>query len=381
MSKNTEHLNLVLSPVGTSFFMNLTADKEARGLINKSANLKENEISEELKQMIHDFEISAQEYFEQNDKIELKKLSAELNSLLTYYKDRIDANPRDVHVLVATDTFLGKKSAEMLENYLEKYFESVYLIVPQKLSTKTKANFDAGVRDLLKWCDEKIKDYKNSGYKVVFNLTGGFKSLQGYLSTIGMFYADEIIYIFEKGGELINIPKLPIQIESELFKNHASLFLQLSKTQEGIAKDKLKDIPEIMIEKYQNNIFVLSNWGELSWNNAKEEILSDNLIELPFISYENSFLIDFQSTKNPREKIHLQETIAFISCRLQESEGDISILKAGRSGGIKYDNYSTKNAHLGHFRLSRGLRVSCEYVNRQLKLRHYGQHDYVNDNP
>ena len=39
--------------------------------------------------------------------------------------------------------------------------------------------------------------YRQSHYRVVFNLVGGFKSLQGYMNTLGMFYADEIIYIFE----------------------------------------------------------------------------------------------------------------------------------------------------------------------------------------
>lgn len=215
----------------------------------------------------------------------------------------------------------------------------------------------------------------------MFNLTGGFKSLQGYLNTVGMFYADEIIYIFEKGGELISIPRLPIKIETGLFKEYATIFLQLSQTNVGISKNELSTIPEIMIEDFGKDQYLLSNWGELSWNNAKKDVLSSNLIELPFIIYSDAFKTDFKNTNRPKDKVALQEKIAKVSCLLQENKGDITSLKGGRGGGLLYDNYTGKNAHLGHFRINQSIRVSCEYKNQNLILRHYGEHDYVNDNP
>src|SRR5690606_32381980 len=126
---------------------------------------------------------------------------------------------------------------------------------------------------------------------------------------------------------------------------------------------------------------ILSEWGELSWNKVKQEILSKALITLPYISYLPSFIRDFKNTQRSKDKVQLQETIGKISCVLQENNGDISYLKGGRAGGLLYDNYSGKNSHLGHFRIGRSLRVSCEYKNQVLELRHYGEHDYVNDNP
>lgn len=371
---------LILSAVGTSLFTNM-ANNENRDSIIRSSNLEENEVSEEVKQLADEFQRQAFDFFGNNDFEKLKKLTAELNSLLTFYKNRFDEHRRDVHILIATDTYLGHRSATVLKEYLDRYFDSVIVYIPSKLSTKTKNNFDSGVRDLLKWCDENINTYKENQYEIVFNLTGGFKSLQGYLNTIGMFYADEIIYIFEQGGELISIPKLPIQIEKELFKEQAGLFLQLSQTQEGVLKDKLNQIPDIMIEEYQKNQFLLSNWGELSWNNIKIEILSEELIELPFIRYSDTFKIDFRNTNRPKDKLILQESVAKISCLLQENNGDISCLKGGRGGGLLYDNYSGKNSNLGHFRINQGIRVSCEYKDGILELRHYGAHDYVNNNP
>ncbi|MBK8043622.1 MAG: hypothetical protein IPK21_13770 [Haliscomenobacter sp.] len=98
------------------------------------------------------------------------------------------------------------------------------------------------IKDLLKWCDETLPGYRTAGYEIIFNLTGGFKSLQGYLNTIGMFYADRIVYIFESGQEVIAIPKLPVKLEMGIFYEQASIFLQLSQTSDGFPGDKLDAI-------------------------------------------------------------------------------------------------------------------------------------------
>lgn len=371
--------NVILSAVGTSLFTNLAG--ENRKMIVQNANASNSQISEEIRDLIYAYQQEAQTLFENNDFNALKRVSAELNSLITYYNHRFEGHERDVHLLVSTDTFLGKEAAKILEIYLEQFFDTVYVYTPRELSTRTKEHFQSGIRDLLKWCDEDVKNYKDSKYNIIFNLTGGFKSLQGYLNTIGMFYADEIIYIFEQGGELISIPRLPIQMETGLFEQHASLFLQLSQSNDGILKSRLEPISEILIEEYENDRFVLSNWGELSWNNVKQTILEQRLIDLPLLEFLPSFKKDFQKPHSAREKVKLQETMAKISCLLQENNGDIACLKGGRSGGILYKNYSGNNVHLGHFRVGLGPRGSCEYKNNKLLLRHFGEHDYVNNNP
>ncbi len=302
-----------------------------------------------------------------------------LNSLLTFYEKGFKGNNQDIHVLVSTDTFLGKTTSKLIEDFLSPYF-TVVSVTPHKLNTKNKLDFQSGIRDLLRWCDETLNGYKESGYEIIFNLTGGFKSLQGYLNTIGMFYADKIIYIFESSPELITIPKLPINIDKQVFKEKADLFLQLSQTRKGIEESKLDSIPGVLLEEYESGLYLLSDWGELSWNNVKRDVL-DQLIELPRLKYLKSFEDDFKREKNNKEKVMLLETLAKISCILQETNGNITQLKGGNAGGMLYDNFTGKFAHLGHFRLGQGPRVSCEYKNGVLELRHFGTHDYVNNNP
>lgn len=371
---------LILSPVGTSLLTN-HLEPQFRSELYKYSNNQKNEISENILSQLESSQEKIREKIADNTIPNLKKISAELNGILGIYQDNWNNGKNDIHFLLATDTFQGRLTAGLLQEFLSEKVQTSEVITPERLNTKTKEDFKTGIRDLLKWCDKTLPGYKESGYEIIFNLTGGFKSLQGYLNTIGMFYADSISYIFEGENELITIPKLPVKIETEEFARNASIYLQLAQTESGIQKHKLKSIPEIFIEAYEDHRYILSDWGELSWNKVKQEILAENLIELPYIIYFPSFVKDFKNTQRPKDKVQLQETIGKISCLLQENDGDITCLKGGRAGGLLYDNYSGKNNHLGHFRIGRDPRVSCEYENQILKLRHYGEHDYVNDNP
>lgn len=371
---------LILSPIGTSLFTNkCSGDKRIE--MGMHANDSEKELPQSLKEYLTSLGVAIREELPRMDTHALRKSSAELNSLLGIYKKGWTGNKRDIHFLIATDTYQGRATASVIQDYLKRTFDAVEVIIPPHLNTRSKANFRDGIKWLLEWCDKTLEGYKLSEYEIIFNLTGGFKSLQGYLNTIGMFYADKITYIFERSEELIYIPRLPIEIDIDLFEENASLFLQLHHTGEGIEGKRIEDIPQVMLEEYERSRYVLSDWGELSWNKSKRLILSEQLLGLPLIHYENSFIKDYHKMNEIEEKVRLQEKVAAVSCLLQENNGDIAVLKAGRAGGMLYNNYTGRNSHLGHFRINRGLRVSCEYKDGTLFLRHYGQHDYVNDNP
>ncbi len=189
-----------------------------------------------------------------------------------------------------------------------------------------------------------------------------------------MFYADRLVYIFETGDELIEIPQLPIEINPKIFKENAIKFSLMS----HFLPCETKEIPKIMLDEYENNSYLLSEWGLLSWNKVKKQILVEKLLTFPKLHFEESFKKDFQNT-TPSQKIDLQETLTKISVILQQNTDGITKLK--QDGGLQYDNFSGKNAHLGHFRLNQDNRVSCLAKNNELLLRHFGQHDYVNDNP
>lgn len=368
-------MKLILSTVGTSILTNQVEGQQRTELI-KNANLQENQYTTAIFGLIDYIKETLRTKLQDAREADLKRLSAELNGILGIYEGVFPEKNQDMHVLIATDTYQGKITAEIISNFLQsKGFQSI-IYTPKKLTTEKKNNFINGVKDLLHWLEKNldIENYKTQGYEIIFNLTGGFKSLQGYLNTIGMFYADRLVYIFEAGGELIEIPKLPIEINPQIFKENATEFALMSVDYPFEAIN----IPKIMLEEYEKNTFLLSEWGILAWNKVKKQILAEKLLAFPKLHFEDSFKKDFQNA-TPQQQIDLQETLAKVSAILLQNIDGVSQMK--QQGGLQYDNFTGKNSIFGHFRLNQGSRVSCLAKNNELYLRHFGQHDYVNDNP
>ncbi|MDX2284691.1 MAG: putative CRISPR-associated protein [Bacteroidia bacterium] len=373
-------MRLILSPVGTSILTN-QAGEQSR-MLRDYANASRQETPDKVIQLTEGLKAKAKEKLATAAVNELRQASAELNGILGLYDGTLPTNSNDMQVLIATDTYQGQTAADLIADFLRRYFPNTQIYIPPGLNTNSKADFIEGIKELLNWCDETLPGYRADGTEIIFNLTGGFKSLQGYLNTIGMFYADRIAYIFEAGQELITIPRLPVSLEQALFEENASLFLRLSQASavNGLAQEELSAIPEVMLDCVEGRC-VLSTWGTLAWNNVKQDVLSAQLIALPRIIYEDSFKKDFRSHTQAEEKVKLQEAIAKIACILHANNGDTASLKGGQAGGLLYDKFSGKNSHLGHFRLGQGPRVSCEAKTGTLLLRHFGPHDYVNNNP
>lgn len=371
---------VVVSTVGMSTLLN-SVTQELRRKLNENANKDSANFPNELLEEVIKLEDDLKSELSKLPISDLRKRSAELNGLLGFYKDKFnDISKADIHFLICTDTLLGETAGNIIQTFLKSHFVSVSIEMPKGLSTENRLHFDSGIKELLTWCDNILHGYRKSGYEIIFNLTGSFKSLQGYLNTFGMFYADKIIYIFETGNELIEIPKLPISIDENLIRKKANIIAQMV-NDIFFSKNIIVEIPNIMIEELDENNFGLSTWGQLAWNTTKEKILAEKLLDLPLIEYADTFKKDFQQTVSSSDKVILQETIVKVSSLLQQNNGDISCLKAGRGGGLLYDNYVGTNKHLGHFRINQGDRVSCQTNNGKLVLRHFGAHDYVNDNP
>ena len=366
-------MNLILSTVGTSLLTNATTDAE-RKLLNSSSNLTELEASDELKQLVQSIKTKISHIINGNDVVLLKKASAELNGLISFYGGIIPET-RDAHILIGTDTFLGRTTVAILEEFLRNRNITVSYFIPEGFSTKERKTFLKGVKDLLRWFDNpdgEFSQYEKQNIPVIFNLTGSFKSLQGYLNTLGMFYADKLIYIFETGNELIEIPRLPVKIDDSIFRKYSSEFALMA-ADLIFNKNQISDVPETMLEEMGQGKVVLSYWGELAWNKVKKEILSEKLLNLPMLDYSESFKKEFDSIADINEKIKLQETIARCSKLLIENNGNTGALKS--DGGLLYEVY--QNSSIGHFRINRAMRVSCIKKNESIYLRHYGTHDYI----
>jgi len=361
---------LFVSPVGTSLLTN-AAPLELSRVLRETANLKEGEIDSASRQLILLRANEIEEKIRTSDVKGICRLSAELNGIYSYHEVK-PLDRKDIHFLIASDTFQGALTADIVRRHLEEKSASVTILQQSNLSTRDHNTFSSAIKELLKSLAEIVPEYSEQGYKVVFNLVGGFKSVQGYLNTVGMLYADEIIYIFEaESSALIRIPRLPLQVDNKVMKENASLFARLALGEYIATAEEVSQIPEAFLDNDGTGAATLSAWGLLLWTQQKKEILGKGpLLQLPGLRYERSFLHDFESWSNVAEKVTLQETLVKVS-RLW-SEGGLAKLR--QDGGLQYKTQNNRG-NIGEFRVTQALRVTCLPAGSNLFLRRFGGHE------
>lgn len=378
---------LFVSTVGTSLYTNAANKKKddtLRSLLIKHANATdEASLPSDVIRHIEDCEAELCMQFANLSLGEARQRSAELNGLLADAKSApADALRGTQHILVTTDTALGKRAGETLEALLTSVGATVLVVhTPPRLRTDQTANFQQGIRKLVAWCAETLEGYRKA-YNVIFNLVGGFKTLQGYMTVLGMFYADEILYIFETGDAPIRIPRLPIVVDDSLLKEHAVTLALLGAHDEAIARDKLPtQPPELLVEPIDGDLVTISAWGTLLWQQRRDALLSEELLSFPRLTPSQKFESLFDKSDKPA-RIALQEKLAEVSFLLLKENGDPSALK--RHGGLQYEDYTHQRTRdgrpIGHFRINDSARVNCIYQDGNLLLCEFGAHN-IERNP
>lgn len=377
---------LVISTVGTSLLTNQIDSKSKSqskwsSRLQDTANLTEKEIKKgsDIEEIIQELKQRAENKLEKANTIEIKEASAELNGIYGLYEDQLENGKLDHHLLITTDTAQGQVTANIVNFFLLKQKTKkrlsleVEVHTPENFSTANNKVFNQGIDDLLDWLDKRVKEYKEQKYEIYFNLVGGFKALQGCMNTIGMFYADKIIYVFEgASSNLITIPRLPITVDYSRLTDHVPT-LALLDAGAGLLPSKTENIPEAMIAEIDGKM-TISNWGQLIWNQCKNDFLCQELQDFPRISYEGTFKKDYKTISKAKEKVELQQTLAKVSGLLEESNGDTRDLVKS----VSYCPYKgAKEKEVYHFYVGIHWRVSCKVSNGNLTLRYYGTHDYV----
>lgn len=378
---------LVITTVGTSLLTNQIdrgfEDNWATRLLD-TANCTDAEIEkhhEDVTDIIADLKVRAEEKL-QGDVDDIREASAELNGIYGLYEDNLEEGKEDIHLLIATDTKQGRLTAEIIEKFLKSQgLRNISTYYPPGFSLASTNIFLEGMADLFYFLQDTIYAAKKEQYTICFNLVGSFKAVQGYLNTIGMFYADEIVYVFEGSNEVIKIPRLPVDINKSKVEPHKVQLAMMSQGDILASWDKAKIIPQDWV-LVDGNEMTLSTWGNLIWSQCKEEFLSGKLLSFPNINYESSFEKDYGNIKDIKEKLQLQETLAKVSCLLMKHDNDTTPLK--EDGGLQYEVYKKSDRKqvegLAHFRVTQALRVSCVKVKDALLLRHYSQDLHRPDN-
>ncbi len=268
---------LIVSTCGTSLLTN-NVDSELRNLLTNCANQSRAEdVPTEQRQCIQQhLDTRRGGLVQEADLKHIMDLSAELNGVIRFYNGNPGATC-DQHVLLATDTWLGEATAGIVANVLERYGHWVEVKRVKDLRTDDPDNFRWAMSDLVAWCVETVGGYRNAGHRVVFNLTGGFKSVQGFMQALGMIYADESVYIFERTEQLLRLPRLPVQLDSAaILRRHLAIFRRIAAGL-PVLEAEVANVPESLVNVLDGQA-VFSPWGELVWQEAYRPIYSAELL-------------------------------------------------------------------------------------------------------
>jgi len=320
MTNSDQTRYCIVSTCGTSILTN--QGSETRNIITKYAHVKdkaviENSDREQLETLIATVRKELKETHEIAD---LKKLAAEINGITLFY-DNKSPNSGDIHFLISTDTWLGGEAASLLEEWLKgKGVTHVGLPKITDLGAQDLSEFQSGIAELVGWCHQQLPGYRDSKYKIIFQLNGGFKSIQGVMQSLAPFYSDETLYIFESGNELLRIPRLPVKLDlEEVVKENFRIFRRL-KAGLSVSEEETKTIPQTLIFSIDKKP-ILSAWGELVWNQVGEKLLTEDLFDSPSekVVYENEFKASVKKFGKDKLK-EINERITDLACYMEKPD-------------------------------------------------------------
>jgi putative CRISPR-associated protein (TIGR02619 family) len=280
--------SFMISTCGTSLLYNQRSPTE-RMLVSKYANIAHlNAIPDEDAIALNAIVDQVRSQLSQASFPQVAVLSAELNALIKFYGGTAPAK-RDYHLLLCTDTWLGEEAAKLAEAWLRPYGCTVEVKRQTDLQTAHLDSFQLALSDLVIWLECCIPEYRRRNYRIVFNLTGGFKSVQGFMQTLATFYADEVVYIFESGVDLMRIPRLPVKMAAtETVHDHLTTFRRLAL---HLSVDNTDGIPETMLMRDEQSV-TLSPWGQLVWEQTKKQIYTEQVYPSPSpkLKFGNDFM-------------------------------------------------------------------------------------------
>lgn len=317
--------NFILSTCGTSLLTNFARQSEEFKNIGKilieNTNLRRfenfpNEVGEDLKKFI----LLTVRELTNADSETAARLSAEINALLKFYGGDLSGATADFHYLLHTDTWLGSEAARISAAWLAKCGINAQIYAPKDLQTEDLEGFQIALSDIVKWCGETIDGFRQNGYRIVFNPNGGFKSMAGFLQTLGMFYADETIYVFESGKELLRIPRIPIEIAAEKeIRENLKIYRRLSLGLPVSSSEAAR--PAETMRMQIGDDCCLSPWAEIVWQQAKKKIYAERLWEAPSdkIRFGEKFIDSLRSIET-RRLIVVNEKIDALARELETGQ-------------------------------------------------------------
>lgn len=332
--------NLIVSTCGTSIFSG-SADQNLRKVLVDCANAKA--VSDIPPAVLPELQAHLQhrssELVQATNIHILAERSAELSCLGALYGNTLRGN--DHHILLATDTWLGEQAAQTLAGVLQQHGHSTEVKRCSDLRTDDLGAYRAALSELVRWAYQDLQGYREGGYRIIFNLTGGFKAVQGFMQTLGAMLADECVYSFERSGELIRIPRLPIAMRPEAYVlDNLSAFRRMALCL-NVTQSQAMSVPELLLLAVDDQVS-LSEWGELVWGGVRDSIYAAELRSSPSpkLQYGSGFIVTTEGLDERRMRqinIKIDDLARFFETGQSLRSLDFKIIRGGPLRGATHE--------------------------------------------
>lgn len=364
----------IVTTVGTSLLTN-QAKKVSQELVSQlyqHANDREPH-SPEWKQTVTDL----------LDQALVEPNSAEISTIEAFEAAYGRLQPGDYHMLVASDTFQGREVAERLRRVFQRRGQVVDVAAVKGLTTESETAFQNAMKEFLATLQDQLDSFvaqQEQQAEVIFNVSGGFKSMVAMMTAFGLLKGAAVFLMFESGG-LLRIPAMPIVFDESKISDEALALLEMMNRELMPQAERLRaaGVPDILYVVDEAGTATLSAWGLLVLESLSRRIYPERLLSWPRIEYEQMFLRDWERQRELDDRRRLQETLGRMAAILEE-HNDPSRLKCDPA----LQGETLRNTGIEHARVTQSLRVSYTVEGGsepRLKMRRFGAHDDVNGNP
>ena len=354
---------LLISTCGTSLLTN-RAPAELRNWFTDIANRRALSTAEEgrLAARLRD---CTSAFMEANDEAR-RDLSAEMagiDAVLEQLKPE-----RVQHVLIHTDTAIGEAASAIVAEGLLARGDNVVLLTAGGLRTDDLASFREALADLTGGI-EQFAAWRADGWTIYFNLTGGFKSINGYLQALGMIHADRCVFLFERSATLMEIPRLPVRLsEIEDLSAHLTVFRRLA-CGYPVSRSAAEGIPEALLLADGDRV-TTSVWGDVVWVRGAKTLLAARLLEplSPHLAFSRAAQTDFDK-HTAEARVAFNTALDALSAHL---DGQQAVLKSHTFKKLQGDP-TPPSSHELYVRLE-AKRIYGHYEDDRFVVDRFGSH-------
>lgn len=241
----------IITTVGTSIYENYLKDKsvsESKSDFRNDYNILKEEANPyskygSLKDVLDELGEIISSWFPNNP-----NASAEIKSVLKIKEQT--AGEVEVH-LIATDTALSVKAAELVKDWLKlnSIVVNEKIEIIEGLGVENANDFiEKGVQNLI---DKvlNIHESNNNEYSVL-NISGGYKAMIPVLTIVGQLYDIPLSYIYENSEKIIEMNPMPVSFDWFAIEKYTIL---LHKTAAARSNDRVKETVREMIDQHLVN--------------------------------------------------------------------------------------------------------------------------------